>query len=1389
MLNCVQTFCTNAHRLFTRGVGIFVLMLYASMYTSAQNSLACNDLVQVSLDQDCEAEIYPDIILEGTYPDTITWRVQIQGVVGNTVTTPGTYKVTITNMDDGNSCWGNILVEDKLAPILDCLCPPGNDNPDCDYLCTDQGPIQNGTLILPAPVVDENCSTVTSSKSDVFSDGVCGGKVLTRTWIYTDASGNSSTCTQEFRLNPVDFEDVMRPISPVTLDCGEAFQPNDIVNYFTPLVGLDSAYRYAYPTVNGHPITQQMCNIMATKTDIATDICEPSCSNSKKVIRRWVVLDWCSGKIDVFTQIIKAADITPPPSQAYDVTVSVDPWGCEASIVFAPPSILHDACTDFVQYRVEGPVGVNVVWNAALQRWTATDIPLGVNLFRYVGLDCCDNIGVDTVSVSVLDLTAPVAVAKEHIVVSLTSSGGIGQAKIYAASVDNGSHDGCTPVHLEIRRDTDNCDIDGNTTYNNDGHLLDSPTDSDDGQYVKFCCEDLTDVDPDGVSYGRVKVWLRVWDDGDQNGVYGSAGDNYNETWAMVRVDDKLPATITCPANVTVECTVDVYDLSLTGNATAKLTCGTAAVDYTDLSDTRTGCGDGEIVRRFFIVDQPAVRCTQRIMVNSSNLFNGNITWPSDRTVNCTNLGGLEEPTWIAPPCSAVGYSLQSDTFQFVDNACLKILNQYTVIDWCQYDPNGNTQTGIWRHTQVIKVEDDEAPTLDSCENIMVAINDHSDVDNDGNICEAKNITVTNAATDAGNCPSRRMKWEIRIDINGDGPVDFEYTSFVSSNDNTFDDDNGNGIPDRYIAPTASGQTITVNIPTDLAGPMSNHKVHWKVTDGCGNITSCTTTIMAVDKKAPTPYCVNLSSALMDITGKVEIWASDFNLGSFDNCTDAEDLLYTFNRSKPIASQINMEHFFKGDGLSATASEYNVGLAQRWLPSLNSSAMIFDCDDTPFVNLEMTVHDEKGNYDYCDVQLRLIDNFDNCSGMRILASGLVYTEDGEPMEGVEVVLDPDVSEINRYTTSDENGLYTFDDVIPGINYKISANLSSDHKEGISTLDLVMIQRHILQIKDLDSPYKIIAADINNDQSVRGSDVVQLRKMILGITDEFEGNESWKFIDASYVFADPTAPFPVPAAYSTGIVNDDIEKDIVAVKVGDVNLSVSRLQGNHSTEVRESALTMFVEDRKVSAGDILEIPLRLAEGADVAGLQLSLNLESAEVLDIIAGSLSVSASDAAIINEEFRLAFAGRDNATVAHDDVLFTIKLSANSSGLLSDLISLSQTLSPEMYIGNSATTRKVELGFVRPLDLKAESFQLFQNQPNPFKEETVIGFNLPEAADATLTVYDISGKLIYNMTDAFEKGHNSITLRQSQLPVSGVLYYKLESGTHIATRKMIQIQ
>jgi len=80
----------------------------------------------------------------------------------------------------------------------------------------------------------------------------------------------------------------------------------------------------------------------------------------------------------------------------------------------------------------------------------------------------------------------------------------------------------------------------------------------------------------------------------------------------------------------------------------------------------------------------------------------------------------------------------------------------------------------------------------------------------------------------------------------------------------------------------------------------------------------------------------------------------------------------------------------------------------------------------------------------------------------------------------------------------------------------------------------------------------------------------------------------------------------------------------------------------------------------------------------------------------------------------------------------------------------------------------------------------LKQNTPNPFGAETSIGFTLPKAAKATLTIRDVKGALVYKVEGSYAKGNNLIMLKKEQLGASGVLYYTLETNDFTATKKMI---
>ena len=1020
-------------------------------------------------------------------------------------------------------------------------------------------------------------------------------------------------------------------------------------------------------------------------------------------------------------------------------------------------------------------------------------MPKGNHNFYYKATDCCENIGIDTVKVSVRDLTSPVAISKEFVVVSLTNGGdGNGVAKIYAASIDNGSHDGCTGVKLEIRRDVDSCHFKGNTTYNADGHSFDGSSnpnspdyDPDNGAFVKFCCSDLTDVE-NGVPFGKVKIWLRVWDDGDMDGVFGSAGDNYNETWSYVRVEDKLAPTLLCPKDVTLECDQDYKNLDVTGKAKAFFTCGPAEVEYSDVTNL-TSCNSGTVRRKWSVKGHPGINCFQNILIKAAPPATVTVTFPKDVTTDCKNLPAAPKPIYSGGACNLLGHSLKSDTFFIEDGVCMKILNKFTVIDWCTYQPNNPQSGGIWTGTQIIKVLDDEAPVM-TCADQMFEVNDNADVDADGNKCELKTLTLTNSADDNGDCASKWLKWVVLVDLWADGKTDYEYTSYVSPTDNSFNtDSNLNGIPDKYLSPSSSGQQISIVIPDDITGSMSNHKVQWKVSDGCGNLTTCNNNFMVVDKKKPTPYCISLSTALM-INGTVELWARDFDKGSFDNCSRNQDLLFTFAQAHPVLSKLNVEHYFKNKGELATKAEFDAGDAQRWVPASKSSSKIFNCDDLPLAEVEMTVWDEKLNFDYCNVSLTLLDNQGACGGNNSASiSGALRLYDQGVNKAI-IQLNAASNYISKEIYSDNTGSYMFPFNPMGVDYNIKATKNDDPLNGVSTLDLVHIQRHILGITKFDDVEKIIAADINSDDKISATDLVELRKVILGVLPNFTNNFSWRFIDAQTPITNPLKPWPLDETVVINVLDKAMTNvDFKGIKIGDVNKNAqANVNGVASDNRSRKTTNLVADDFEVLEGKSYAININLKDSG-LRAYQFAIQAEGLEVSNMEFDNI---ASNEFYHSKNENTTLVSYNTSDFKSNATNLTIYVKANKKGFISDMLQINeQVMTSAAYAGDNLEESALQLVFRKLSKDVNNNFEIYQNEPNPFKDVTSISFNLPQSQEAVLTIFDVTGRQIHKESKSCQKGLNSFNVNMSQLVNGGVMYYQIESGDFKATKTMIGLK
>ena len=113
--------------------------------------------------------------------------------------------------------------------------------------------------------------------------------------------------------------------------------------------------------------------------------------------------------------------------------------------------------------------------------------------------------------------------------------------------------------------------------------------------------------------------------------------------------------------------------------------------------------------------------------------------------------------------------------------------------------------------------------------------------------------------------------------------------------------------------------------------------------------------------------------------------------------------------------------------------------------------------------------------------------------------------------------------------------------------------------------------------------------------------------------------------------------------------------------------------------------------------------------------------------------------------------------------------------------------ISTEIYQGAGYAIKGIEFG-VRSDRILTEEIQFMQNEPNPFKDKRTIAFSLPTQSMITLSILDITGKVLRVVEGEYEAGNNSITLLSSELGTSGLLYYNLKTEGFSETKKMILI-
>lgn len=488
----------------------------------------------------------------------------------------------------------------------------------------------------------------------------------------------------------------------------------------------------------------------------------------------------------------------------------------------------------------------------------------------------------------------------------------------------------------------------------------------------------------------------------------------------------------------------------------------------------------------------------------------------------------------------------------------------------------------------------------------------------------------------------------------------------------------------------------------------------------------------------PEAICTELAVFDLPESGLLFIKASDFDMGSFDNLTNQEDLKFSFSMD------------------------------------MAETDMVLDCDHLGLFDLEVYVFDGDGLFDNCSVSIELENPFGvNCDGLNVNLSGTVATEYGAEIDGVNLY----ISSIMQSVNTDMEGNYAFATPM-GSSGTIAPTFDNDVLEGVSTYDIVRITQHILGIDFLDSPYKIIAADVNNSASVTTLDIIMLRMVILNMSVNFFNNTSWRFVDAEYEFANPMQPWDFPELIQYTNVNGDIsDVNFIAIKVGDVTENAGFTSVEDRFAGTELPLTAQVFDK---GNGLKECVFEASEQFLSCQFTLDFEVDDIEIIEIREGIFmdrNISEEQLSTGNILFSWNLEEKEQAEKLQGH-LFTVLYREAAFRPEYDPFTISSTFVQEEFIGLDEEFKMVQLEYIEEGESFSPQLHEIIISPNPARKNSIISFESSANKLARLLIVDHLGRVVSEEDIEVVIGRNSIDLDLGL--IKGLYYCQLSLGDRV---------
>lgn len=395
--------------------------------------------------------------------------------------------------------------------------------------------------------------------------------------------------------------------------------------------------------------------------------------------------------------------------------------------------------------------------------------------------------------------------------------------------------------------------------------------------------------------------------------------------------------------------------------------------------------------------------------------------------------------------------------------------------------------------------------------------------------------------------------------------------------------------------------------------------------------------------------------------------------------------------------------------------------------------------------------------------------------------------DGIPLS-LSFKIDPFVTNF-LFDTSDISGCGTFPiSAVPdNIPYQFSGQLKDSTVAGRTVLDLVAIQNHILGLEPLDSPYGLLAADMNRSGSVTTFDIVEIIKIILN-KPVLSFGPDWYFIQQNCTFT-PNNPYllncPTIPKDSLPFMNN---VPLLGWKYGDVD-GDALIGLNPPID----SIILEIPNTILKAGQSIRIPAFLPfNTTEYRGFQLSFVVDTSfATLEKVVDPSLIGDFNAYYKKPSGEVRFVG--NVGVNPDqDTLFYLQIKSKVDVPLKDVLKFAQTGFTPMIVPaqDFKNYYKIGLDFSTPVSTVSPSIPMQEVlvSPNPYSKEATISFNLTNEEKVILEIIDMAGTVTHHAAYNMLQGRNKILIQETALPAGSMAMYRLTTPSGMVTGKIMKM-